>query len=44
MRQFVEMMCNGEFMNKDPEEAWDYFNILTENAQIRDTSDKIEKF
>jgi hypothetical protein len=22
MRQFVEMMCNGEFMNKAPDEAW----------------------
>ena len=42
MRQFVEMMCNGEFMNKEPEEAWDYFNMLAENAQTWDTSDKVE--
>jgi hypothetical protein len=27
MRQFVEMMCNGEFMNKAPDEAWDYFDL-----------------
>ena len=43
MRQFIEMMCNGEFMNKEPEEAWDYFDMLAENAQTQDTSDKIEK-
>ena len=42
MRQFIEMMCNGEFMNKEPEEAWDYFNMLAENAQTWDTSDKVE--
>ena len=28
-----EMMCNGEFMNKDPDEAFDYFDLLAENAQ-----------
>jgi hypothetical protein len=33
MRQFVEMMCNGEFLNKDPNEAWEYFDHLAENAQ-----------
>ncbi|XP_038978855.1 uncharacterized protein LOC120109176, partial [Phoenix dactylifera] len=43
MRQFVEMMCNGEFMNKEPEEAWDYFDLLAENAQAWDTTDKNEK-
>ena len=43
MRQFVEMMCNDEFMNKESEEAWDYFDMLVENAQTWDTSDKIEK-
>ena len=37
------MMCNGEFMNKKPKEAWVYFDMLAENAQTWDTSDKIEK-
>ena len=36
-------MCNGEFMNKDPEEAWDYLDMLAENAQTWDTSNKIER-
>jgi hypothetical protein len=43
MRQFVEMMCNGEFMNKAPDEAWDYFDLLAENAQVWDTTEKIDK-
>jgi hypothetical protein len=43
MRQFVEMMCNGEFMNKAPDEAWDYFDLLAENAQDWDTTEKIDK-
>lgn len=43
MRQFVEMMCNGEFMNKDPKEAWDYFGLLAENAQFWDKIDDLEK-
>jgi hypothetical protein len=38
MRQFVEMMCNGEFLNKDPNEAWKYFDHLAENAQSWDTT------
>ena len=25
-RQFIEMMCNGEFLHKDPNEAIDYLN------------------
>ena len=40
MRQFVEMMCNGEFLDKDPENAWDYFDQLAENAQSWDNSDQ----
>jgi hypothetical protein len=43
MRQFVEMMCNGEFMNKAPDEAWDYFDLLAENAQVWDTTEGIDK-
>ena len=39
MRQFVEMMCNGEFLNKNPDEAFDYFDLLAGNAQSWDTAD-----
>jgi hypothetical protein len=28
----VNMMCNGEFMSKASNEAWDYFDLLAENA------------
>ena len=38
MHQFVEMMCNGEFLNKDPNKAFDYFDLLVENAQSWDTT------
>ncbi|XP_022851187.1 uncharacterized protein LOC111372976 [Olea europaea var. sylvestris] len=31
-RQFVEMMCNGEFLQKDPDEAIDYLDDLAEKA------------
>ena len=37
------MMCNGELMNKEPEETGDYFDMLAENAQTWDISDKIKK-
>jgi hypothetical protein len=43
MRQFVEMMCNGEFMSKAPDEAWDYFDLLAENAQVWDTTERTDK-
>ena len=33
MCQFVEMMCNGEFLDKDLDEVFDYFNLLAKNAQ-----------
>jgi hypothetical protein len=32
LRQFVEMMCNGKFMNKALDETCDYFDLLAENA------------
>ena len=32
MRQFVEMMCNGEFLNKDLDKTFDYFDLLAKNA------------
>ena len=38
-RQFIDMMCNGEFLNKDPDEALDYFSTLAENAQSWDVKD-----
>ena len=31
-RQFVEMMCNGEFSQKDPDEAIEYLYDLVEKA------------
>ncbi|CAK9151637.1 unnamed protein product [Ilex paraguariensis] len=33
------MMCNGEFLNKDPDEALDYFDTLAQNAQSWDITD-----
>ncbi|KAG6725844.1 hypothetical protein I3842_02G050900 [Carya illinoinensis] len=39
MRQFVQTMCNGEFFDKEPEEAFEYFDYLAENAQSWDTTD-----
>ena len=43
MRQFVEMMCNGEFMSKSPDDAWHYFDLLAENAQVWETTNTIER-
>uniref|UniRef100_A0A2N9H0L4 Reverse transcriptase/retrotransposon-derived protein RNase H-like domain-containing protein n=1 Tax=Fagus sylvatica TaxID=28930 RepID=A0A2N9H0L4_FAGSY len=37
-----EMMCNGAFLNKDPNEAWQYFDQLAENAQSWDPSAPFE--
>lgn len=42
MRKFVEMMCNGEFMNKSSDEAWDYFDLLADNAQVWGTTNTSE--
>ena len=33
MRQFVEMMCNGTFLNKSHDEAEVYLDSLAEDAQ-----------
>ena len=30
--QFIEMMCNSEFLLKDPDEAIEYLNDLAEKA------------
>uniref|UniRef100_A0A2N9EEQ6 Retrotransposon gag domain-containing protein n=1 Tax=Fagus sylvatica TaxID=28930 RepID=A0A2N9EEQ6_FAGSY len=43
MRQFVEMMCNGEFMSKSSDDTWDYFDLLAENAQVWETTNTIER-
>ena len=32
------MMCNGEFYDKEPEEAYDYLEFVAESAQNWDTS------
>ena len=37
-RQFLQMMCNGEFYDKEPEEAYDYLEFVAESAQNWDTS------
>jgi hypothetical protein len=36
-RQMVELMCNGIFEDKDPNEAMEYLDLLAENAQNWDT-------
>ena len=43
MRQFVEMMCNEEFLNKDHDEAFDYSGLLAENARSWDTTDTLDR-
>lgn len=30
-------------MNKDPDEAWDHFDLLAENAKSRDKTEGIKK-
>ena len=37
-RQFINMMCNGQFMRKSPKKALDFFNKLEENKQSWDFS------
>jgi hypothetical protein len=32
-RQMVELMCNGTFEDKDPNEAMEYLYLLAENVQ-----------
>ena len=38
----VELMCNGTFEDKDPNEAMDYLDVLAENAQNWDTTGTYE--
>ena len=35
-------MCNGKFLNKDPNEAWEYLDSFVESAQNCDTSNGIK--
>jgi hypothetical protein len=37
-RQIVELMCNGTFEDKDPNDAMEYMDLLAENAQNWDTT------
>ncbi|XP_011004861.1 PREDICTED: uncharacterized protein LOC105111246, partial [Populus euphratica] len=41
-RQMVELMCNGTFEDKDPDEAMEYLDLLAENAQNWDTTGTYE--
>jgi hypothetical protein len=38
----VELMCNGTFENKNPDEAMEYLDLLAENAQNWDTTGTYE--
>ena len=38
----VELMCNGTFEDKEPNEAMEYLDLLAENAQNQDTTDTYE--
>ena len=37
------MMCNGNFLSKDPEEAMDFYEQLSENAQSWEISDPYDR-
>jgi hypothetical protein len=41
-KQFVETMCNGEFLEKEPEEAFDYLDHLADNSQAWHTDNSSE--
>jgi hypothetical protein len=41
-RQMVELMCNGTFEDKDPDEAMKYLDLLAENAQNWDITSTCE--
>jgi hypothetical protein len=38
LRQFVEMMAQGEFMSKSPEEAFNFFDTISDSSQMWDTA------
>ncbi|KAL5577937.1 hypothetical protein UlMin_019636 [Ulmus minor] len=41
-RQFIETMCNGEFLHKDPDEAIDFIDDLSEKAHTWTRPNAIE--
>ena len=41
-RQLIDTMCNGEFLDKSPNEAWENLEKLAENNQSWDYSDPSE--
>lgn len=41
-KQFIEMMCNGEFLSKDIEDAYVYLNSLAENSRVWKIKDAFE--
>ncbi|VVA39094.1 PREDICTED: LOW QUALITY PROTEIN LOC1, partial [Prunus dulcis] len=41
-RQFIEMMCNGNFMYKDPEDAFDFLDEIAEKSHIWSTPNTFE--
>jgi hypothetical protein len=41
-RQMLELMCNGTFENKNPDEAMEYMGLLVENAQNWDITGTYE--
>ncbi|KAL5554316.1 hypothetical protein UlMin_041717 [Ulmus minor] len=41
-RQFIETMCNGEFLHKDPDEAIDFLDDLSEKAHTWTRPNAIE--
>ncbi|XP_038981148.1 uncharacterized protein LOC120110398 [Phoenix dactylifera] len=43
LKQFVETMCNGRFLEKQPDEAWEYLDSLAETAQLWDNGDRNNK-
>ena len=38
LRQFVEMMAQGEFMGKSPEEAFNFFDTISDSSQMWDSA------
>ena len=42
-RQFINMMCNEQFMRKNPEVAFDFFDELAENNQSWDFSYSVDR-
>ncbi|KAI5316236.1 hypothetical protein L3X38_045412 [Prunus dulcis] len=41
-QQFIKTMCNGNFMYKDPEGAFDFLDEIAEKSQIWSTPNKFE--